>query len=102
MTDEPLSPEDQQEMEELAGLVAKSLAEGKKPAEITQQLVDGGWKQDDAEVFVNSISLHLINAQHAAQPSHAGSGVPGWAIWIGELLLINLLSWLFNWPLWVY
>lgn len=25
-----------------------------------------------------------------------------WLIWIGILLLINLLSWIFDWSFWVY
>ena len=25
-----------------------------------------------------------------------------WLIWIGLLLLINLLSWIFDWSFWVY
>ncbi len=29
-------------------------------------------------------------------------GIPGWVVWLGGLLVINFLSWLFNWPFWVY
>ena len=25
-----------------------------------------------------------------------------WVIWIGTLLLLNLLSWIFDWSFWVY
>ena len=28
--------------------------------------------------------------------------LPGWFVWIGLLLLINLLSWMFNWSFWIY
>jgi len=31
-----------------------------------------------------------------------GSGGLGWLIWIGALLVINLLSYLFNWGFWLY
>lgn len=30
------------------------------------------------------------------------SGRASWLIWIGLLLLINLLSWIFDWSFWVY
>jgi hypothetical protein len=26
----------------------------------------------------------------------------GWLVWIGLLILINVLSWLFDWSFWVY
>ena len=29
-------------------------------------------------------------------------GCGSWLIWIGVLLLINLLSWIFDWSFWVY
>jgi len=31
-----------------------------------------------------------------------GGGAVSWLIWIGILLLVNFLSWAFNWPFWVY
>ena len=31
-----------------------------------------------------------------------GGGAMGWLIWIGALLLINFLSWAFNWGFWLY
>lgn len=30
-----------------------------------------------------------------------GGGM-GWLIWIGLILLINFLSWAFNWGFWIY
>lgn len=26
----------------------------------------------------------------------------GWAIWILVLIVVNLLSWIFDWPFWIY
>lgn len=31
-----------------------------------------------------------------------GGGAASWLIWIGLLLLVNFLSWAFDWPFWVY
>ena len=27
---------------------------------------------------------------------------PGWIVWIGILVIVNLLSWLFHWPFWIF
>ena len=29
-------------------------------------------------------------------------GLPGWLVWIGLLILVNVLSYIFDWPFWVY
>lgn len=29
-------------------------------------------------------------------------GAGGWLVWIGLLILINFLSWAFDWSFWVY
>jgi len=26
----------------------------------------------------------------------------GWLVWIGVLVLINFLSWMFDWSFWIY
>ena len=31
-----------------------------------------------------------------------GRGFAGWAIFIGILLIVNFLSWLFSWSFWIY
>ena len=31
-----------------------------------------------------------------------GGGGGGWMVWIGILLLINLLSWALDWSVWLY
>jgi hypothetical protein len=34
--------------------------------------------------------------------SEDSPGAGGWLVWIGLLILINFLSWLFDWSFWVY
>ena len=46
MADEQMSPEDQEELKQIAGLVAKSLDEGKSAADTAQLLVENGWEQE--------------------------------------------------------
>ena len=99
MSDEQMSPEDQEELDQLANMVVESLAKGEKPADISKQLVAGGWEQEAADDFVRSIQMHLASA--AAQEDEGG-GAMGWLVWIGAILFINFLSWVFGWPFWIY
>ncbi len=90
--------QDDDEIQDLAMLVAKNLADGESPDTIVNQLVDSGWETDDANSFVASIQHQLAQMQ-----SHQGDGEGmGWLLWIGGILLINLLSYLFNWGFWIY
>lgn len=100
MSHEQLSEE---ELNALAQLVAESLAKGEKAADISAQLVNSGWEQSEADNFVARIALHLSSAKHSrpAAASDDGGGM-GWLIWIGALLLINFLSFVFGWGFWVY
>ncbi|PAY20209.1 hypothetical protein CKO51_07170 [Rhodopirellula sp. SM50] len=86
------------EIQGLAEVVAKSLSEGEDPQTIAQKLVDSGWDPEEAASFVGSIEHHMMHAQHAG----GGSEVQGWMLWGGGLIVINLLSWMFNWGFWIY
>ena len=88
------------EIQELAGVVAQGLMEGKDPAAMAQQLVDSGWDPDQAGQFVGSIQLQLSQAQRQ-HDSGGGEGM-GWLVWIGGILVINLLSWIFGWGFFIY
>ncbi len=99
MTDQlPPPGQDDEEIEALAMLVAQNLNDGEDPQQIAQQLVDNGWEPSDANGFVGS-----IQAQLAGRTASQGGGEGmGWLIWIGALLVINLLSYVFNWGFWLY
>ena len=103
MSDElPLPGQSDDEIQALAQMVADNLAEGESPDEIAKQLVDtGGWKLEDAHGFVESIQLRMLNTQHASSGSGGGEGM-GWLVWIGAIVLINALSYVFNWGFWIY
>ncbi len=94
---EPPPGQEDDEIEGLAVLVAENLQKGESPQEITQQLVNNGWKEDEAIGFVNSIQYELQSHQ-----ATGGSQGMGWLVWIGAILLINGLSYLFNWGFWIY
>jgi len=98
MSQVPPPGQEDDEIEGLAILVAENLQEGEDPQVIAQQLVDNGWKEEDAIGFVASIRRQLEN-QNAPQAD--GDGM-GWLMWIGGVLFINLLSYLFEWGFWIY
>jgi hypothetical protein len=90
-----------QESDEIQGLtevVAESLAKGDDPAAIAQKLIDGGWEPDQANAFVASIHQQIYENANAGQEKESG----GWLLWIGGILGINFLSWLFDWGFWIY
>jgi len=89
----------QAEMQELAVLVAKALAKGESRESVIADLTKNGWEHADADEFVGSIEYHMENAQH--QHSGGGEGM-GWLLWIGGILLINFLSYVFGWGFWIY
>ena len=90
-----------QEADEIEGLtqvVANSLAKGDDPQAVAQQLIDSGWEPDQANAFVGSIHQHVSRQSSAS----AGSESQGWLVWIGVIVGINFLSWVFNWGFWIY
>jgi hypothetical protein len=89
------------EIDALAQMVAENLIDGEDPDQIAQQLIDGGWKEDEAHGFVESIQHQLIAQQHAQSGGGGGEGM-GWLVWIGVILLVNGLSYLFDWGFWLY
>lgn len=92
------SPE---ELQQLAELVADALAKGEDHEQIVGDLVSNGWDERSAKKFVRSVEQMM----HAPQQQHHGGdegGGFGWLIWIGVLILINGLSYVFNWGFWLY
>ncbi len=78
---------------------------------LRQQLEEHGY---DAETAASLVDTALGDARQTAarrarssrRAAHGGGGGDseglGWLIWIGLLLFINLLSWIFDWPFWIY
>ena len=100
MTEVPPPGQSDDEIEALAMLVAENLQSGESPAEIVEQLVGNGWEENDAIGFVGSIQQQL--SQPAQYSQEGGGEGMGWLLWIGGVLLINLLSYLFGWGFWIY
>ena len=86
------------EIEGLTQLVAESLAKGEDPQAVAQQLIDSGWEPDQANGFVSMIHEQMLRRHDTGGQSQA----MGWMVWLGVILGINFLSWIFNWGFWIY
>ena len=91
----------QEEMQELAQLVADALYSGESREKVIGDLVNNGWDEESANGFVSSVE-QVIYAEHQQTSGHDGGGGLGWLVWIGALLVINGLSYVFNWGFWLY
>jgi hypothetical protein len=86
---------------------------------LREQLITHGYSEDEAHKLVDTAlgTPDQIAARHGAsrrarsratdgESAYGGEGGggegAGWMIWIGILLVINLLSWIFDWPFWIY
>ena len=90
--------QDDDEIQALTQVVADSLTKGDDPQAVAQQLIDSGWEPDQANAFVGSIHQHIFEDKSSSR----GSESKGWLMWVGAIVGINFLSWLFNWGFWIY
>ena len=97
MGDEKISLEDE-EMQELAQLVAEALVRGDSRESVVEDLSKNGMSDDDAEEFVSLIEyqLYQVDTGSAHHDGGGGEGL-GWLVWIGVIIGINVLSHFFNW-----
>ena len=104
MADEKISLEDD-EMQELAQLVAEALARGDSRESVIEDLSKNGMSEGDAEEFVSLIEYQLYQVD-AGSAHHGGGGggdgAMGWLVWIGVIVGINILSHIFNWGFVIY
>lgn len=76
---------------------------GKSDYEVEQALLMKNLNQEEAQIVIKQAHLAIRRSQQeGAQHGDEGSGVSGWLVWIGILILINILSAIFDWPFWIY
>ena len=92
------SEHDDAAIEDAAKKIATGLAAGRPRTAVAQDLVADGWSQEDANSLVTSVQA----AMQEEPASGGGNGVGSWVIWLGALVVINLLSWAFDWSFWIY
>ena len=110
MSQEELTPEEQEAMNQTANAVANALLGGQTIQQVVRTLVDQGWSEEDAAGFVNQVQSHITKGQQSSRASAgsdsaargSGNALTGWLGFIGVLILINFLSYVFDWPFWIY
>ena len=98
MSDNNLSHSDQNGFTDLTEGVAEALADGRSHFQIVTRLVDNSQEKDNAADLVKTVDHHISSTPVKNERGEVAS----WLIWIGLLALINVLSYLFDWPFWVY
>ena len=100
--------QDDAALEQAAEKVVDALSSGRSEESVAQDLVATGWKKHEATEFVTHVGallqektadLQQQSALREARPAQksTGSGAMGWLVWIGILVLFNLMSWAFGW-----
>ncbi len=96
-----MTPEhDDAAIQQAAKKAAEGLASGRPRTSVANDLVADGWSEEDANQLVLSVEETLL--ENVGESAGGGSGIGGWVIWIGVLVVINLLSWAFGWSFWIY
>lgn len=63
---------------------------------------DNNWSNTTNNSSNNSNNFFVDNNSTHEEDDNNKGGCGSWLIYIGILLFINLLSWIFDWSFWVY
>ncbi len=99
--------ENQEQFEALVFTIGQALHEGKSQSDIVDEIVE---EDADPETRheVSELVFNVANSLAESSASHSGAmaghsdGMSSWAIWIGVLVVVNILSATFDWPFWLY
>ena len=72
--------------------------------QIEQTLMNRGLSASEASTVMTIVNRAAANQNSNAQPSSSsgGGGVPKILIYVGILILVNVLSAAFGWGFWIY
>ncbi len=87
--------------EELYKLTVSRVQRGVGDYEIEQELLMKGMNQEEAQKLIK-FAKNGAKASAREMNEDGGSGIGGIFIWIGVLALVNILSYVFDWPFWIY
>ncbi len=90
--------QEEQSQEEAVEAIYKYAAQlmqsGLSPSEVKAKLVEKGLDNESADTVVDNLGKHSSDEK--------GGGGMGWLAFIGILIAINFLSYIFDWPFWIY
>ncbi|MCP4522530.1 MAG: hypothetical protein GY827_12690 [Cytophagales bacterium] len=107
MSEEQLTEEQQQEVvKQIYQEAAELKQQGKTDDEIVATLKEKGLDAEMAASVVQNLNAMIEERKAANNPyvedDDDGDSAWGWLIWIGILVVVNLLSYIFDWPFWIY
>ena len=70
--------------------------------DVIDYLNQNGITDEKAETMATNAFLAVKDQIRKEEVIEEGAGFPGWIVYIGILLVINLLSYIFDWPFWIY
>lgn len=102
MKTKEITSEKEQKQKEALDLIYKYVGEeiqkGTPPQSIKDKLIGEGVDRQTADTIVDD----FVQYAKEAEAEQSESGGMGWLMWIGIILVINLLSYIFDWPFWLY
>jgi len=98
------SAENEKQTQALLVYAAELKQAGSSNLHIRKSLEAKGLNKDEALQILDYVNgMHeAANQVSTSSDDDEGSGVGRIAIYIGILLLVNLLSYIFDWPFWIY
>ncbi|MEM7038100.1 MAG: hypothetical protein AAF570_14040 [Bacteroidota bacterium] len=72
--------------------------------QIKQQLQNKGLNAESADTVIHNINRMIAErmGDYSGRTQGGGSGIPSWAIWVGLLLLVNVLAAALDWGFFLY
>ncbi len=90
------------DLEQVMDQEADKLLSGAPVTGCVARLCQAGMDEGEAREFLSAVRRHHRKIQAAASRKSGGGGIAGFFGLVFVLLLINLLSYLFDWPFWIY
>ena len=81
---------------------------GKSDDEIKQAVIEGGLDEEKAIGLLRTLSNVSANSlsknpdRVVEDDGSNDSGSSSWIFYVVALVVVNLLSWVFDWPFWIY
>jgi hypothetical protein len=100
-TMEEMSSAHEADIEELAVSIAQALQSGRSQSSIVDEIIGDGQDQEHRENIAHFVS-QIGQSVDSVDVEEDGGEFSSWMIWIALLVVINVLSAMFDWPFWVY
>lgn len=88
-------------VDQIYGYAADLKKAGQTDIQIIKALQEKGLDAESSKTVVDNLNNMIAERQAEIEEEEGGSGM-GWLIWIGILILVNVLSFVFDWGFIIY